>query len=157
MLKKVNYFDLSNKLYIKKEIILSNYLAMLWRLKVYRLKLLSIWLSDSSIKFDFAIFVAGFKSRQKDHEKFYDVTIEIPTLHVIGDTDNVIPKGNHRNIDHQLFYIVIIWFLMWLFLYDHQKVCLYYGMMLLVALGSVDRLGSAQVCSSLPNHLGHWP
>ncbi|CAC5391731.1 Esterase AAEL000016,Esterase OVCA2 [Mytilus coruscus] len=46
----------------------------------------------SPIKFDFAIFVSGFKSRQKEHGRFYDVTIEIPTLHVFGETDQVIAK-----------------------------------------------------------------
>ncbi|XP_063421280.1 esterase OVCA2-like isoform X2 [Mytilus trossulus] len=48
--------------------------------------------TDSPIKFDFAIFVSGFKSRQKEHAQFYDVTIEIPTLHVFGETDKVIAK-----------------------------------------------------------------
>ncbi|XP_071157615.1 esterase OVCA2-like [Mytilus edulis] len=48
--------------------------------------------TDSPIKFDFAIFVSGFKSRQKEHAKFYDITIEIPTLHVFGETDKVIAK-----------------------------------------------------------------
>lgn len=55
-------------------------------------------IADSPIKFDFAIFVSGFKSRQKEHAKFYDITIEIPTLHVFGETDKVIAKGNNINI-----------------------------------------------------------
>ena len=49
--------------------------------------------SESPIKFDFAIFIAGFKSRQKDHETLYDIIIDIPTLHVFGDTDKVISRG----------------------------------------------------------------
>ena len=42
--------------------------------------------------FKFAFFVAGFKSRQSQHQKFYEKKITIPSLHVIGDTDQVIPK-----------------------------------------------------------------
>ena len=44
-------------------------------------------------KFDFAILVAGYKSRQSSHESLYSIPISIPTLHVFGDTDKVIPKG----------------------------------------------------------------
>ena len=44
-------------------------------------------------KFDFAIFVAGFKSRQRPHEALYEKIVTVPTLHVFGDTDKVIPKG----------------------------------------------------------------
>ncbi|XP_067667059.1 esterase OVCA2-like [Haliotis asinina] len=43
-------------------------------------------------KFNFAIFVAGFKSRSIPHESFYETVVTIPTLHVFGDTDKVIPK-----------------------------------------------------------------
>ena len=42
--------------------------------------------------FKFAFFVAGFKSRQVQHKKYYEKKITIPSLHVIGDTDQVIPK-----------------------------------------------------------------
>ncbi|XP_071111444.1 esterase OVCA2-like [Haliotis cracherodii] len=43
-------------------------------------------------KFNFAIFIAGFKSRCIPHESFYETLVTIPTLHVFGDTDKVIPK-----------------------------------------------------------------
>ncbi|KAK2163287.1 hypothetical protein LSH36_82g02012, partial [Paralvinella palmiformis] len=43
--------------------------------------------------FDFAIFVAGFKSRSEGHRHLYDDLIQIPTLHVYGETDKVIEKG----------------------------------------------------------------
>lgn len=43
-------------------------------------------------QFDFAILVAGYKSRQSSHQNFYSTPISIPTLHVYGDTDKVIPK-----------------------------------------------------------------
>ena len=48
--------------------------------------------------FKFAIFVAGFKSRQIQHQKFYEKTITTPSLHVIGDTDQVIPKDMSEDL-----------------------------------------------------------
>jgi predicted esterase len=46
-----------------------------------------------SIKFGFAIIVAGFKSGQSRHDVFYDLNtkIALPTLHIYGETDKVIP------------------------------------------------------------------
>ncbi|XP_020380558.2 esterase OVCA2 [Rhincodon typus] len=46
---------------------------------------------DPRFQFDFAILVAGFKSRCKLHEHFYQEPIAVPSLHVFGDTDRVIP------------------------------------------------------------------
>lgn len=37
--------------------------------------------------------VAGFRSRSTQHDKFYENPIKCPTLHVYGETDQVIPKG----------------------------------------------------------------
>lgn len=44
--------------------------------------------------FRFVIFVAGFKSKSEAHQHLYDASrkITIPSLHVFGDTDGVIPK-----------------------------------------------------------------
>ncbi|XP_071451467.1 esterase OVCA2 [Hetaerina americana] len=42
--------------------------------------------------FDFAILIAGFKSRCSPHEMYYQETIALPTLHVFGETDAVIGK-----------------------------------------------------------------
>nr|CAB3264605.1 esterase OVCA2 [Phallusia mammillata] len=42
--------------------------------------------------FKFAILVAGYKSRQTEHGGMYVERISTPTLHVIGDTDQVIPR-----------------------------------------------------------------
>lgn len=41
--------------------------------------------------FRFAILVAGFRSRSAPHQKLYDERMELPTLHVYGDNDQVIP------------------------------------------------------------------
>ncbi|XP_018413155.1 PREDICTED: esterase OVCA2 [Nanorana parkeri] len=46
---------------------------------------------DPRFQFDFAILVAGFKSRSTEHAEFYQQPITIPSLHVYGDTDRVIP------------------------------------------------------------------
>jgi len=42
--------------------------------------------------FRFAILVAGFKSRQTSHKLYYEKCITIPSFHIIGDTDAVIPR-----------------------------------------------------------------
>lgn len=47
---------------------------------------------ESPFKFDFVILVAGFKSRQSAHACLYSDPISIPSLHVYGDTDQVIQK-----------------------------------------------------------------
>jgi len=43
------------------------------------------------IKFDFAIMASGFKSQSLPHMKYYMDTINLPTLHIFGESDKVIP------------------------------------------------------------------
>lgn len=47
-----------------------------------------------SIRFKFAVLVAGFKSGQSQHEMFFDKLVDkrckMPTMHVIGEVDKVI-------------------------------------------------------------------
>lgn len=45
-----------------------------------------------NIQFKFAILVAGFKSGQSQHNFYYDKKIQMPSLHIMGETDRVIPK-----------------------------------------------------------------
>lgn len=47
-----------------------------------------------SYKFKFAIIASGFCSGSLVHKGFYDEEITLPTLHVFGETDKIIPKGN---------------------------------------------------------------
>ncbi|XP_061180389.1 esterase OVCA2-like isoform X2 [Saccostrea echinata] len=47
---------------------------------------------EGPFQFDFVILVAGFKSRQKQHESIYKKPITTPSLHVFGDSDKVIQK-----------------------------------------------------------------
>ena len=56
---------------------------------------------NSDIKFQFAILVAGFKSLINLHQPLYEHRVQMPTLHVFGDTDSVIPKG-------ELFSIILL-------------------------------------------------
>jgi predicted esterase len=46
-----------------------------------------------SIKFKFAIIIAGFKSGQSGHDCYYDLSnkIPMPTMQIFGETDKVIP------------------------------------------------------------------
>ncbi|OWF53579.1 esterase OVCA2-like [Mizuhopecten yessoensis] len=48
--------------------------------------------TDTPYQFDFAILVAGFKSRQSMHQDLYTSKVSLPSLHVFGDTDKVIQK-----------------------------------------------------------------
>ena len=66
-------------------------------------------LLGSVINFKFAIMVAGFRSRSTQHDMFYENRIKCSTLHVYGETDQVIPKGKMKfnNILFQLLEILI--------------------------------------------------
>ena len=63
------------------------------------------------IRFEFAIVVAGFKSNQRPHEIFYDSSnkIRMPSLHLIGNGDKVIPRDMATHLtsyflDPEVFY-----------------------------------------------------
>lgn len=51
------------------------------------------------IKFDFAIIISGFKSLCKPHAMYYDEKISIPSLHIFGETDQVIPTESAKEIN----------------------------------------------------------
>ncbi|KAG6462319.1 hypothetical protein O3G_MSEX013181 [Manduca sexta] len=44
--------------------------------------------------FKFAIFASGFRSGSLVHKGFYDEEISLPSLHVYGEGDSIIPKGS---------------------------------------------------------------
>lgn len=48
------------------------------------------------IKFEFAIIISGFKSLCTPHGIYYDGKISIPSLHIYGKTDQVIPTGKRH-------------------------------------------------------------
>lgn len=45
------------------------------------------------IEFDFAILISGFDSLCAPHAIYYDEKIDIPSLHIYGENDQVIPTG----------------------------------------------------------------
>ncbi|XP_066492328.1 esterase OVCA2 isoform X2 [Tiliqua scincoides] len=53
---------------------------------------------DSRFPFDFAILIAGFKSRATPHQSYYQESITVPSLHVLGETDRVIPAEMSREL-----------------------------------------------------------
>lgn len=65
---------------------------------------LFITLPELPYHFKFAVLFAGFKSKSLDHDDFFSLKINIPSLHVFGETDKVIPKGAF------LFIFLIYWF-----------------------------------------------
>ncbi|XP_063002573.1 esterase OVCA2 [Elgaria multicarinata webbii] len=53
---------------------------------------------DPRFQFDFAIVIAGFKSRAVSHRSYYQGPIGVPSLHVLGETDRVIPAEMSRDL-----------------------------------------------------------
>ncbi|XP_071994208.1 esterase OVCA2 [Engystomops pustulosus] len=53
---------------------------------------------DPRFQFDFAMLVAGFKSRASEHAHFYKEPITVPSLHVFGDSDRVIPADMSQEL-----------------------------------------------------------
>uniref|UniRef100_T1IAF4 FSH1 domain-containing protein n=1 Tax=Rhodnius prolixus TaxID=13249 RepID=T1IAF4_RHOPR len=54
--------------------------------------------NEFAADFKFVILVAGFKSLCKPHLKYYDLKVNLPSLHIIGDTDNVIVKERSEEL-----------------------------------------------------------
>ncbi|XP_062870433.1 esterase OVCA2 [Trichomycterus rosablanca] len=54
---------------------------------------------EPSFDFSFAVLVAGFRSACAQHQRFYEnVEITLPTLHVFGQDDKVIPEQMSRDL-----------------------------------------------------------
>ncbi|XP_040005698.1 esterase OVCA2 [Xiphias gladius] len=53
---------------------------------------------EPEFSFRFAILVAGFRSACKEHQKFYNTPLRIPSLHVFGLEDRVIPDVMSREL-----------------------------------------------------------
>lgn len=53
-----------------------------------------IYFTDLSYTFKFAILASGFCSGSLVHKGFYDEEINLPSLHVYGESDSIIPKGS---------------------------------------------------------------
>ncbi|XP_059207498.1 esterase OVCA2 [Centropristis striata] len=66
------------------------FVAMLCSLQEQKLEL--------EFSFRFAVLVAGFRSACAEHEKFYSAPLQIPSLHVFGLEDRVIPDNMSREL-----------------------------------------------------------
>lgn len=53
---------------------------------------------EPDFSFRFAVVVAGFRSACQEHQVFYDVPLQIPSLHVFGLEDKVIPDNMSRDL-----------------------------------------------------------
>ncbi|XP_029923888.1 esterase OVCA2 [Myripristis murdjan] len=53
---------------------------------------------EPDFSFRFAIVVAGFRSACEEHQKFYSAPLSIPSLHVFGLEDRVIPDSMSRSL-----------------------------------------------------------
>ncbi|XP_071481343.1 esterase OVCA2-like [Diadema antillarum] len=53
---------------------------------------------DSRFIFNFAILVAGFRSLSSGHDSCFTQKVTCPTLHVFGNTDQVIPKESSEDM-----------------------------------------------------------
>lgn len=53
---------------------------------------------EPEFNFRFAVLVAGFRSACKEHNIFYNVLLQIPSLHVFGLEDRVIPDNMSRDL-----------------------------------------------------------
>lgn len=53
---------------------------------------------EPDFSFRFAILVAGFRSACKEHQTFYSAPLQIPSLHVFGLEDRVIPDDMSREL-----------------------------------------------------------
>lgn len=53
---------------------------------------------EPDFNFRFAVLVAGFRSACSEHERFYKCTLQIPSLHVFGQEDRVIPDHMSKDL-----------------------------------------------------------
>ncbi|XP_029956980.1 esterase OVCA2 [Salarias fasciatus] len=53
---------------------------------------------EPDFSFRFAVLVAGFRSACKEHQTYYDARLQIPSLHVFGLEDRVIPDSMSREL-----------------------------------------------------------
>lgn len=53
---------------------------------------------EPDFNFRFAVLVAGFRSACKEHQVYYDAPLQIPSLHVFGLEDKVIPDSMSREL-----------------------------------------------------------
>jgi pimeloyl-ACP methyl ester carboxylesterase len=55
----------------------------------------------TGILFDFAVLVGGFKNDAPEHADLYRNTFTVPSVHIIGRTDTIIPPHESRDLAAQ--------------------------------------------------------
>jgi Serine hydrolase (FSH1) len=55
----------------------------------------------AAIRFDFAVMIGGFKNDAPRHAELYRHTFALPSVHVIGRTDGIIPARESLDLAHQ--------------------------------------------------------
>jgi pimeloyl-ACP methyl ester carboxylesterase len=55
----------------------------------------------TTIRFDFAVMVGGFKNDAPQHADLYRRRFTVPSLHIIGRADGVIPPGDSEDLVEQ--------------------------------------------------------
>ncbi|XP_062816118.1 esterase OVCA2 isoform X2 [Anolis carolinensis] len=53
---------------------------------------------DPRFPFRFALLVSGFQSKAKPHHVYYDAPIAVPSIHIFGENDQVIPAAMSREL-----------------------------------------------------------
>lgn len=57
--------------------------------------------AGATIRFDFAVMVGGFKNDAPQHADLYRRSFAVPSLHIIGHTDGVIPPNESEDLADQ--------------------------------------------------------
>jgi pimeloyl-ACP methyl ester carboxylesterase len=63
----------------------------------------------STIRFDFAVMVGGFKNDARQHADLYRRKLTMPSLHIIGHTDGVIPPHESEDLAEQFENPVVLY------------------------------------------------
>jgi pimeloyl-ACP methyl ester carboxylesterase len=63
----------------------------------------------ATIRFDFAVMVGGFKNDAPQHANLYRRSFVVPSLHIIGHTDGVIPPNESEELAHQFENPVVLY------------------------------------------------
>jgi pimeloyl-ACP methyl ester carboxylesterase len=65
--------------------------------------------AGTTIRFDFAVMVGGFKNDAPQHADLYRRTFALPSLHIIGHADGVIPPNESEDLAHQFENPVVLY------------------------------------------------
>lgn len=70
----------------------------------FRLLFKILFLLEFAEDFDFVILISASKISGEDFSPYFEKTIAIPSMHIIGETDAIITKGKYTVVFIYLFY-----------------------------------------------------